>query len=268
MWMSTEAVEGLELLALHQVHQRVAHVSTRPARSARGQQQGVLVAGERLVVAIDPHAARALVDLQPPEAQDLGPLRTRSRRRKDGAQPGLQLARLEQQRDSRRRWSTMRGGYQENQPPALNGYAPLSTLQADCTTTWKKTWSLTCPPCQAVAHITVMSGAALRGPASCTVPKQVGIVYRVTMPAPCTDLPAPHGADIWRGTSSCRDSSSEVERAREEFSFSYITPRDVELLFRRGLEHASTTDAFNAFASMCPAHTATGRYSADLGEAG
>ena len=57
---------------------------------------------------------------------------------------------------------------------------------------------------------------------------------------------------------------SEVERAREKFSFTYV-PEDVELLFREALTCFSQ-GAFNAFASMCRRSAQT--MFADLGEAG
>ncbi|HVH83570.1 MAG TPA: hypothetical protein VM713_04545, partial [Steroidobacteraceae bacterium] len=57
---------------------------------------------------------------------------------------------------------------------------------------------------------------------------------------------------------------TEVERAREKFSFAYI-PEGVELLFREALACFSQ-GAFNAFASMCR-RTAQAMF-ADLGEAG
>ena len=57
---------------------------------------------------------------------------------------------------------------------------------------------------------------------------------------------------------------TEVERAREKFSFTYI-PEDVELLFREALTCFSN-GAFNAFASMC--RRAAQAMFSDLGEAG
>jgi hypothetical protein len=57
---------------------------------------------------------------------------------------------------------------------------------------------------------------------------------------------------------------TEIERAREKFSFAYI-PEDVELLFREALTCFSQ-GAFNAFASMCR-RTAQMMFT-DLGEAG
>ena len=96
------AVEGLELLALQQVHQRIARQHAAGALGQR-QQQGELVGGEWPLLAVDPHDARALVDLEPPEAQHLG-LR---RRRPCGAgwRAGGPAARAARRawRDSRRR---------------------------------------------------------------------------------------------------------------------------------------------------------------------
>jgi hypothetical protein len=57
---------------------------------------------------------------------------------------------------------------------------------------------------------------------------------------------------------------TEVERAREKFSFTYV-PEDVELLFREALACFSQ-GAFNAFASMCR-RSAQAMF-ADLGESG
>jgi hypothetical protein len=57
---------------------------------------------------------------------------------------------------------------------------------------------------------------------------------------------------------------TEIERAREKFSFAYI-PEDVELLFREALS-CFAQGAFNAFASMCR-RTAHAMF-ADLGESG
>ena len=57
---------------------------------------------------------------------------------------------------------------------------------------------------------------------------------------------------------------TEIERAREKFSFTYI-PEDIELLFREALACFSQ-GAFNAFASMC--RRAMLAMFADLGEAG
>jgi hypothetical protein len=57
---------------------------------------------------------------------------------------------------------------------------------------------------------------------------------------------------------------TEVERAREKFSFAYI-PEDVELLFREALTCFSS-GAFNAFASMC--RRAAQAMFVELGETG
>ena len=57
---------------------------------------------------------------------------------------------------------------------------------------------------------------------------------------------------------------TEIERAREKFSFTYI-PEDVELLFREALT-CYAQGAFNAFASMCRRTMQT--VFVDLGEPG
>ena len=94
-------------------------------------------------------------------------------------------------------------------------------------------------------------------------PKQVGLVYL------CDACHAPiflrftvrvYGA----ARIELSPQFSEVERAREKFSFAYI-PEDVELLFREALTCFSN-GAFNAFASMC--RRAAQAMFADLGEAG
>ena len=106
---------------------------------------------------------------------------------------------------------------------------------------------LTCPHCQAVAHITptaVPRFADLQA----HKPKQVGIVYM------CDACHAPiflrFSVRIY-GASRIELSPqfTEVERAREKFTFMYL-PEDVELLFREALL-CFTAGAFNAFASMC-----------------
>ncbi len=106
---------------------------------------------------------------------------------------------------------------------------------------------LTCPHCQAVAHITptaVPRFADLQA----HKPKQVGIVYM------CDACHAPiflrFSVRIY-GASRIELSPqfTEVERAREKFTFMYL-PEDVELLFKEALL-CFTAGAFNAFASMC-----------------
>ena len=67
---------------------------TRPACSARAQEQRELVARQRPDLAVEAHLARAAVDLQPAEAQQVGLGRTWPTPQ-DGSQAGKQLARLE-----------------------------------------------------------------------------------------------------------------------------------------------------------------------------
>ena len=57
---------------------------------------------------------------------------------------------------------------------------------------------------------------------------------------------------------------TEIERAREKFSFTYL-PQEVEALFKEALACFSA-GAFNAFASMC--RRAAQAVFADLGEGG
>ena len=87
------AVEGFELLAFQHVHQRVARQYAAGTLGQR-QQQRELVGGEGAFLAVEPHGAGALVDLETAEAHRVG-LRGRALAAQDGAQPGLQLARLE-----------------------------------------------------------------------------------------------------------------------------------------------------------------------------
>jgi hypothetical protein len=106
---------------------------------------------------------------------------------------------------------------------------------------------ITCPHCQAVAHITptaVPRFADLQA----HKPKQVGIVYL------CDACHAPiflrFSVRIY-GTTRIELSSqfTEVERAREKFAFTYV-PEQVELMFKEALVCFSA-GAFNAFTSMC-----------------
>jgi hypothetical protein len=121
---------------------------------------------------------------------------------------------------------------------------------------------LTCPHCQAVAHITptaVPRFADLQA----HKPKHVGIVYL------CDACHAPiflrfmvrmYGATRIELASQF----TEVERAREKFAFTYV-PEQVELMFREALVCFSA-GAFNAFTSMCR-RTAQAAF-AELGGAG
>lgn len=121
---------------------------------------------------------------------------------------------------------------------------------------------VTCPHCQTVAHITP-SAVPRFADLQLYRPKQVGVVYL------CDACHAPiflrftvrvYGA----ARIELSPQFTEVERAREKFSFTYI-PEEVEALFREALI-CFTHDAFNAFASMCR-RTAQAMF-ADLGEAG
>ncbi|HWW32415.1 MAG TPA: hypothetical protein VNY70_03525 [Steroidobacteraceae bacterium] len=121
---------------------------------------------------------------------------------------------------------------------------------------------VTCPHCQTVAHITPSAVPRFED-LQLYRPKQVGVVYL------CDACHAPiflrftvrvYGA----ARIELSPQFSEVERAREKFSFTYI-PEEVEALFREALTCFSH-DAFNAFGSMCR-RTAQAMFH-DLGEAG
>jgi hypothetical protein len=126
----------------------------------------------------------------------------------------------------------------------------------------EKTLALTCPHCQVVAHVTV-SAVPKFEELQTYRPAQVGLVYRCD---------ACHAPIFLRFTVRMYGASrielspqfTEVERAREKFSFTYL-PEEVELLFKETLICFSS-GAFNAFASMCR-RTAQAVF-ADLGEAG
>src|SRR5215467_996449 len=121
---------------------------------------------------------------------------------------------------------------------------------------------VTCPHCQTVAHITPSAVPRFED-LQLYRPKQLGVVYLCD---------ACHSPIFLRFTVRVYGAArielspqfSEVERAREKFSFTYV-PEDVELLFREGLTCFSQ-GAFNAFASMCR-RSAQAMF-ADLGEAG
>ena len=121
---------------------------------------------------------------------------------------------------------------------------------------------VTCPHCQAVAHITASAVPRFED-LQLYRPKQVGLVYLCD---------ACHSPIFLRFTVRVYGAArielspqfTEVERAREKFSFAYI-PEDVELLFREALTCFSN-GAFNAFGSMC--RRAAHAMFADLGEAG
>src|SRR5690348_8648672 len=126
----------------------------------------------------------------------------------------------------------------------------------------EKTLALTCPHCQVLAHVTVSAVPRFEDLQTYR-PSQVGIVYRCD---------ACHAPVFLRFTVRMYGASrielspqfTEVERAREKFSFTYL-PEPVEMLFKETLICFSS-GAFNAFASMCR-RTAQAVF-ADLGEAG
>src|ERR1700740_2462683 len=121
---------------------------------------------------------------------------------------------------------------------------------------------VTCPHCQAVAHITP-SAVPRFEELQLYRPRQVGLVYLCDachMPIFLRFTVRVYGA----ARIELSPQFTEVERAREKFSFAYI-PESVELLFREALTCFSQ-GAFNASASMCR-RTAQAMF-ADLGEAG
>ncbi|HUO18198.1 MAG TPA: DUF4145 domain-containing protein [Steroidobacteraceae bacterium] len=121
---------------------------------------------------------------------------------------------------------------------------------------------VTCPHCQTVAHIT-----------PCAVPRFEDLqLYRPSQAGVVYLCDACHAPVFLRFTVRVYGAArielspqfTEVERAREKFSFTYI-PEEVELLFREALTCFSS-GAFNAFASMC--RRAAQAMFTDLGEAG
>ena len=96
----------------------------------------------------------------------------------------------------------------------------------------EKNLVVTCPHCQAVAHITPSAVPRFED-LQLYRPKQIGMVYRCD---------ACHAPIFMRFTARVYGAArielspqfTEVERAREKFSFAYI-PEEVELLFREAL---------------------------------
>ena len=122
--------------------------------------------------------------------------------------------------------------------------------------------AITCPHCEVVSHITpsaVPDFAELQA----RKPRQVGIVYSCdACHAPVftryqVRMYGPSGVEL-------APQFTEIERAREKFSFTYL-PQEVEALFKEALACFSA-GAFNAFASMC--RRAAQAVFADLGEGG
>ena len=121
---------------------------------------------------------------------------------------------------------------------------------------------VTCPHCQAVAHVTPSAVPRFED-LQLYRPQQVGLVYL------CDACHAPiflrYTVRVYGATRiELSPQFTEVERAREKFSFAYV-PENVELLFREALTCFSN-GAFNAFASMC--RRAAHAMFTDLGEAG
>ncbi len=121
---------------------------------------------------------------------------------------------------------------------------------------------VTCPHCLAVAHLTPSAVPRFED-LQLYRPRQVGLVYLCDachMPIFLRFTVRVYGAT----RIELSPQFTEIERAREKFSFAYI-PEDVEVLFREALACFSH-GAFNAFASMC--RRAAQAMFADLGEAG
>jgi hypothetical protein len=121
---------------------------------------------------------------------------------------------------------------------------------------------LTCPHCQVLAHVTA-SAVPRFSDLQQHRPKQVGIVYL------CDACHAPIFLRFMvrlYGSSRIELSPqfTEVERAREKFTFTYL-PEGVEILFRETLL-CFTAGALHAFTSMCR-RTAQAAF-AELGESG
>jgi hypothetical protein len=126
----------------------------------------------------------------------------------------------------------------------------------------EQTLAVSCPHCEVVSHVTPSAVPRFED-LQAHKPKQVGVVYRcdacgspvftrfmVRMYGPSRVELAPQ--------------FTEVERAREKFSFTYLPP-EVESLFKEALACFSA-GAFNAFASMC--RRSAQAVFTDLGEGG
>ena len=121
---------------------------------------------------------------------------------------------------------------------------------------------LTCPHCQALAHVSPVAVPRFEELQSYR-PAQIGVVFR------CDACLAPiflrFSVRAYAPTRiELAPQFAEVERPRERFDCTYL-PEDVELLFKEALTCFSG-GAYNAFASMCR-RTAQALFS-DLGEAG
>lgn len=122
--------------------------------------------------------------------------------------------------------------------------------------------ALTCPHCEVVSHITASAVPRFED-LQAGKPRHIGIVYR------CDACGSPvftrfQVRQYGPSRIELAPQFTEIERAREKFSFTYL-PQEVEALFKEALACFSA-GAFNAFASMCR-RTAQAVF-ADLGEAG
>jgi hypothetical protein len=122
--------------------------------------------------------------------------------------------------------------------------------------------ALTCPHCQVYSHLTLLAAPRFED-LMAYKPRQIGVVYA------CDSCHAPvflrYAAKVYAASRIELSSQfSEIERAREKFSFTYL-PEEIETLFREALV-CYTHDACNAFASMCR-RVAQATF-ADLGESG
>jgi hypothetical protein len=122
--------------------------------------------------------------------------------------------------------------------------------------------ALTCPHCQVYSHISLLASPRFEDLLA-HKPRHVGVVYD------CDSCHAPvflrYAARVYGATRiELSPQYSEVERAREKFTFTYL-PEEVETLLREALV-CYTADAINAFASMCR-RVAQATF-ADLGDSG
>ena len=126
----------------------------------------------------------------------------------------------------------------------------------------ERSLALNCPHCQVFSHITAVS-VPQYSELVASRPSQVGVVYR------CDSCNAPVFLRFPVKTYASNrielgNNFTELERAREKFSFTYL-PEENESLFREALACYSA-GLFGAFASMCR-RTAQAVFH-DLGENG
>ncbi|HEY6482543.1 MAG TPA: hypothetical protein VIY54_03350 [Steroidobacteraceae bacterium] len=122
--------------------------------------------------------------------------------------------------------------------------------------------ALTCPHCEVLSHITPSAVPRFED-LQAERPRQIGVVYRCDAcgsPVFTRFIVRLYGA----GRIELAPQFTEVERAREKFSFTYL-PAQVETLFKEALACFSV-GAFNGFASMC--RRSAQAVFADLGEPG